>query len=508
MTASKPDLTTTAGKLADLRARQAEAQEPRGSEAVESVHEAGKSTARERVELLLDEGTFTETDALARHRVEEFGMDRQKYSTDGVVTGFGQIGGRRVCVFSQDPTIFDGELGEVYADKILKIYDLATKTGVPLIGIYDSAGPRFQEGIVTAAAYAKILRASTEASGLVPQIAVVAGNTSTLASLTVPISDIVIMTDDASVHLTTPEVVSKVTGVEATAASIGGANVHAQTTGLASLTAATDAEAISAARDVVSYLPVNNQAVSPLGTAAENPLDTEAPTLDEFMPDDDSVPYDVLGIINKVTDGDFYELKANYADNIVTGFAHISGRAIGVLANQPTSLAGCLNGAAADKAARFIRMCDAFNLPIVEFVDSPGFAPSTEEEHGNVTARAAALAYAYAEAQVGTVTVITRKAIGPSYVLMGSKNLGADFVYAWPTAQIALADAPTAAEKLGVDADEYADNNINPYVAAESGLVDAVIEPAATRKQVVEGLRLLERKVLHPRPKKHGNIPL
>lgn len=505
MTDSKPDLTTTAGKLADLRARQAEAQAPRGSEVVESVHQAGKSTARERVELLLDEGTFTETDALARHRVEEFGMDRKKFSTDGVVTGFGQVGGRRVCVFSQDPTIFDGALGEVYADKILKLYDLATKTGVPLIGIYDSAGPRFEEGIAAAAAYAKILRASTETSGLVPQIAVVAGDTSTLASLTVPIADIVVMTVDSSVHLTEPDVVTKVSGTEATAATLGGSAVHAQTTGLASLTAATDAEAIAQAREIIGYLPINNRALSPLGEAIEQ---AEGATLDEFMPDDDSVPYDMREIIAKVTDGDFLELKENFAENLVTGFAHISGRAVGVLGNQPTALAGCLNAAATDKAARFIRMCDAFNLPIVEFVDSPGFFPAAEEEHANVASRASALAYAYAEAQVGTITVIVRKAIGPAYVLMGSKNLGADFVYAWPTAQIALADAPTAAEKLGVDADDYHDNNVNPYVAAESGLVDAVIEPAATRAQVVEGLRLLERKVLHPRPKKHGNIPL
>ncbi|WP_394281404.1 acyl-CoA carboxylase subunit beta [Corynebacterium sp.] len=490
MTASQPDLNTTAGKLADLRSRLEEAQAPLGSEVVESTHAAGNQTARERVQELLDEGTFTETDALARHRVEEYGMDRNKPATDGVVTGYGQIGGRRVCVFSQDPTILDGRLGEVYAEKVLKIYDLATKTGVPLIGIYDSEGPRFQEGVVTAAMYAKLLRAATEASGLIPQIAVVAGTTSSIAALQVPLADIAILVEGASVHLTEP---------------VGDSALHSQTTGLASLVAPTDKDAIGLARTVAGFLPVNNRADVPILEAPDN-VDTSA--LDTFMPDDDEATYDVREIIKQVTDGDLLELKPEFAPNIVTGFAHISGRAVGIVANQPESQNGRLDAAASDKAARFIRMCDAFNLPIIKFVDSPGFITAPEEEQANVVTRAASLAYAYAEAQVGTITVITRKALGASYVLMGSKDLGADLAFAWPTAQIALADATTAAEHLDTNAEKYAEAVINPYVAAERGLIDAVVAPSATRAQVTEGLRLLERKVLHPRPKKHGNIPL
>lgn len=504
MSSSKPDLTTTAGRLHDLRNRLEEAQAPIGQEAIEQIHASGAATARERVEQLLDPGTFVETDALARHRVEAYKMDKTKPATDGVVTGYGLVDGRRVCVFSQDPSIFDGALGEAHAEKILKIYDLATKTGVPLVSIYDSAGPRFAEGIVTAAMQAKILRAATAASGLIPQIAVVAGSTSSLASLSVPLADLAIMVEKATLHLTDPEVVTKVSGTEATAQSIGGAAVHAATTGLAQLTAATDTDAVQAAREVIGYLPTNNRAASPAGEGTE-PAERN---LDEFMPDDDSAAYDVQEIISAVTDGDFLELGAAHADNIVTGFARIGGRAVGVLANQPSVLAGCLTSAASLKASRFIRTCDAFNLPVVTFVDSPGFVPSIDEERGGVVTRAASLAYAYAEAQVGTVTVVTRKAIGPSYTLMGSKDLGADLVFAWPTAQIALADAPTAATALGADAQKYAEENLNPYVATERGLVDAVIEPSTTRARVLEGLRLLERKVVYTPAKKHGNIPL
>ncbi|EEI15945.1 acyl-CoA carboxylase subunit beta [Corynebacterium lipophiloflavum] len=504
MSSTKPDLTTTAGRLHDLRNRLEEAQAPVGRDAIEKVHAAGQSTARERVENLLDPGSFVETDALARHRVEAYKMDRTKPATDGVVTGYGLIDGRRVCVFSQDPTIFDGALGEVTAEKILKIYDLATKTGVPLVGIYDSAGPRMAEGIVAGAMQAKLLRAATAASGLIPQIAVVAGPTSSLASISVPLADLAIMVDRATLHLTDPEIVSKVSGTEATAQSIGGAAVHAATTGLVQLTTSTDEDAVQLARDVIGFLPTNNRAASPVG---DNPQPGET-DLDAFMPDDDSAAYDVLDIIAAITDGDFLELGSAHADNIVTGFARVGGRAVGIVANQPSVLAGCLTSDASIKAARFIRTCDAFNLPLLLLVDSPGFVPSIEEEKSGVITRAASLAYAFAEAQVGTITVVTRKAIGPSYTLMGAKDLGADLVFAWPTAQIALADAPTAAAALATDADAYAAENLNPYVATERGLVDAVIEPSTTRARILEGLRLLERKVVYPPAKKHGNIPL
>ncbi len=488
---------TTAGRLEDLRNRLGEAQAPAGSE--------GARTVRERVEKLLDPGSFVELDALARHRVEVFKMDRTKPATDGVVAGYGTVDGRRVCVFSQDPSVFDGAMGEVYAEKILKVYDLATKVGVPLVGIYDSAGARAQEGVIAAAMQGKILRAATQASGLIPHIAVVAGPTSSLAALTIPLADLVVMADGAAAHLADPHVVASVSGEAATADSLGGASVHAVTTGLAHFTAASDDEALELTRDILGYLPVNNRAGAPLSEPAG---DLDAPDLNAFIPDDEAAAYDAHDVIAGVTDGDLLEVGADYADNIITGFAHVGGRAVGVVANQPSSLAGCLSVAAARKAARFIRTCDAFNLPVVFFVDSPGFVPSTQEEHSGVLAGAAALAYSFAEAQVGTVTVVTRKALGSAYAVMGSKLLGADFVFAWPTAQIALADAPTMARALDVDAEAYAEDNLNPYVATERGLVDSVIEPAATRTHVSEALRLLERKVVYPPAKKHGNIPL
>ncbi|OFO34002.1 acyl-CoA carboxylase subunit beta [Corynebacterium sp. HMSC075D04] len=507
MSSSKPDMTTTAGRIQDLRNRLDEAQAPVGQDAIDAVHEAGGTTARERVLSLLDDGTFVETDALAKHRVEAYKMDKSKPSTDGVITGYGLIDGRRVCVFSQDPTIFDGQVGEVYCEKILKIYDLATKTGVPLIGIYDSTGPRWKEGIVTAHMQAQILRAATRASGLIPQIAVVAGDVASLAATTVPMADITVMAEGASLHVTTADIVTKVSGAETTSDELGGTAVHAAKTGLAQLVAATDTEAVDLARTVVSYLPLNNKAASPLGADNAEAPATEA-DLDTFMPDDDNQPYDVTDILASVTDGDVLELSAGFAGSVVTGFAHVGGRAVGVVATQPSVLAGCLTRDAARKAARFIRTCDAFNLPIVQFVDSPGFLPSVEEERSGSAAAAAALAYAFAEAQVGTITVVTRKAFGPSYALLGSKGLGADLVFAWPTAQIALADATTAAEAIGTDEEQYAADNLNPYVATERGMVDAVIEPPTTRARVLEGLRLLERKVTYPAQKKHGNIPL
>lgn len=505
MTDKKPDMTTTAGKIEDLRNRLAESREPMGSEAARAAGEAGVSTARQRVEALLDTDTFVETDALARHRVEDYGMDRTKPATDGVVTGYGLIDGRRVTVFAHDSSIFDGQLGEVYAEKILKVYDLAIKTGVPVIAIHDSTGARLQEGVVTAAMMAKILRKAQEASGVVPQISIVAGEVASLPALLVPMSDLVVMVDDATMHLTSVSAVTKVTRKVATAKSLGSAEVHNTITGLAHLTAPSDLEAIQTVRELMAFLPENNRAASPINDATAEPDGT---SLDSFIPNSDAEPYDVRDIISRVTDKGLVELSRGYADNIVIGFAHISGRAVGIVANQPSVLAGCLDHAAASKAASFIRVCDSFNLPIVEFVDSPGFFPSEEEEHLGSANHGAALAFAFAEAQVGKVTVITRRAIGPSYVVMGSKDLGADMVFAWPTAQIALADATTAAEQLGVDADEYAAGHLTPYVATERGLVDAVIEPSHTRAQVTEALRLLERKVVYGIPKKHGNIPL
>ncbi len=522
MTASSPDLTTTAGKLADLRGRLAETEAPVGTDVVEATHAAGDLTARERIVHLLDEGSFVETDALARHRATDFGLDANRPVTDGVVTGFGTIGGRKVCVFSQDASVFGGRLGEVHGEKIIKIYDLATKTGVPIIGIHEGAGARVSEGVVTLAMYSKIFAAATHASGLIPQVAVVVGENAGLHAMAPVFADLVVMVDDkSSLHLATRDVVEQVTGEQVTADSLGGAKVHATTSGTAHATAPSDAEALTLTRELLAYLPVNNRAEAPrtevelmTGAVADNVTATDE-ELDSLIPDSPAETYDPRDVIARVVDnGDFLELQGDYAANIITGFARVEGRAVGVVANQPAELAGCLDALACEKAARFIRTCDAFNIPIVEFVDTPGFLPATEQEHGGVLRRGAKLAYAYAEAGVGKITVITRRAIGPAYVVMGSKDMGADLVYAWPTAEIAVTEAPAAAraihgEKATAELEaEYAEKYLNPYLAAERGLVDAVIPPSHTRGQLVEGLRLLDRKVVVAPAKKHGNIPL
>ena len=516
MTATSPDLTTTAGKLADLRSRLAETEAPVGTDAVEAVHAAGNRTARERILRLLDEGSFVETDALARHRATDFGLDANRPVTDGVVTGYGTVAGRRVCVFSQDPTIFNGALGEVHGEKIIKIYDLATKTGVPVIGIHEGAGARVAEGVAALAMYSKIFAHATRASGLVPQIAVITGDSTGLHALTPVFADLLVMVEgNASLHLAEPADIRTVTGVEATAADLGGAQIHSTTSGTAHATAESDVAALDLVRELLAYLPANNRAEAPRTGQAAGELDETDLELDDLIPDADAATYDAREIITRVADQDsFLELQSGHAPNIVTGFARIEGRTVGVVANQPTELAGCLDTRAATKAARFIRTCDAFNIPLVEFVDTPGFLPGIEQEHGGVLRTGTQLAYAYAEATVGKITVITRKAIGPAYVIMGSKDMGADLVFAWPTAQIAVAEAAGALRAIhGAEADhataaDYTATHLNPYLAAERGLVDAVIPPSHTRGQLVEGLRLLDRKVVATPAKKHGNIPL
>ena len=512
MTSTSPDLTTTAGRLADLRARLAEAEAPVGTDAVEATHASGRATARERVLALLDDASFVETDAPAPHRPPPFGPGGEGPPTGGGVPGYGTINGRKVCVFSQDSTIFDGALGEVYGEKIIKVYDLAIKTGVPIIGIHEGAGARVAEGIVTLSMYSKILARTTTASGLIPQISVVTGHTAGMHGLAPVFADVVVMVEDASLHLAAADVVEKVTGQAATPESLGSATVHTTTSGTAHLSAPTDLDALALVKDVVAHLPANNRAEAPRPeTETSLELTDTDRALDSFIPDADAHAYDVRDVVRAVVDnGEILELQAQYAGNIVTAFARVEGRAVGIVANQPSELAGCLDAAASEKAARFIRTCDSFNLPVVEFVDSPGFLPSHEEEHAGVLRRGAKLAYAYAEASVGKITVIIRKAIGPSYVLMGSKDLGADLVFAWPTAEIAVTEAPAAVAALDgkIDEQAYADNHINPYLAAERSLVDAVIEPSTTRPQLIEGLRLLDRKVIQTPPKKHGNIPL
>ncbi|KQB84161.1 acyl-CoA carboxylase subunit beta [Corynebacterium oculi] len=519
------DLSTTAGKLADLTARLAEAQAPVGDRAIAEAHEAGRLTARERIGALLDASSFVEVDALARHRVSEYGLDSTRPATDGVVAGYGTVAGRKVCVYAQDSSIFDGRLGEVYGEKILKIYRLATKTGVPVIAFLEGGGARAAEGTAALSFYARIVAAATQASGVIPHIAVLTGEVTGPHALLAGAADLTLMVEGQALLRLSP--------AEAGEEPLG-ARDHAERSGTAHLVAQSDAHAAEILRDLLGYLPSNNRAEAPrpvesriTGSIAEN-ISAADTQLNALIPDDPQAPYDMREAITRVVDGQrFLETQPAYAPNILTGFARIEGRAVGIVANQPAQGAGRVDSRAADKAARFIRTCDAFNIPVVSFVDAPGFVSGTDEELGGVVRSVSKLAYAYAEASVGTLTVITRHAIGAASVVMGAKDLGADLVFAWPTAQIAAMHAETAvpeihaaelakAQRKGKDVDalrdkfsaEYDERHLSPYQAAERGMVDAVIPPEHTRGQLVEGLRLLDRKVTYPPAKKHGNIAL
>ncbi|MGC2864333.1 acyl-CoA carboxylase subunit beta [Corynebacterium glutamicum] len=532
---TKPDLTTTAGKLSDLRSRLAEAQAPMGEATVEKVHAAGRKTARERIEYLLDEGSFVEIDALARHRSKNFGLDAKRPVTDGVVTGYGTIDGRKVCVFSQDGAVFGGALGEVYGEKIVKVMDLAIKTGVPLIGINEGAGARIQEGVVSLGLYSQIFYRNTQASGVIPQISLIMGACAGGHVYSPALTDFIVMVDQTSkMFITGPDVIKTVTGEDVTQEELGGAHTHMATSGTSHYSASDDSDALDWVRELTSYLPSNNRAETPrqeadimIGSIQENINDVDL-ELDTIIPDSPNQPYDMKEVISRIVDdAEFFEIQENYAENILCGFARVEGRSVGIVANQPTQFAGCLDIKASEKAARFIRTCDAFNIPIVEFVDVPGFLPGTNQEFEGIIRRGAKLLYAYAEATVGKITVITRKSYGGAYCVMGSKDMGADLVFAWPTAQIAVMGASGAvgfiyrkelkqaategkdvAEVMKGYEQEYEETLVNPYVAAERGLVDAVIPPSETRGQIIEGLRLLDRKVVNVPAKKHGNIPL
>ncbi|WP_304348936.1 acyl-CoA carboxylase subunit beta [Corynebacterium frankenforstense] len=529
------DLSTTAGKLAGLQQRLEEAHAPRGEKAVEATHEAGRLTARERVEYLLDHDSFVEIDALARHRVEAHGLDADRPATDGIVAGYGTVDGRKICVFAQDRDIFDGRLGEVHGEKITKVQKLAATTGVPLVAFLEGAGARAAENVAAMAFYSTIIAGQAKASGLIPQISVVTGELTGPHALLASLADFTVMVEGgAAVSLTPPEIITTVTGAEVDPAADLGAQAHAATSGTAHLTAADDASAVTAVAELLGVLPANNRAEAPrdldarvTGPISENVTDRDR-ELDAVIPDDSTVPYDVREVIERVVDnGWFLELQAAYADNVVTGFGRIEGRAVAVVANQPVALAGCLSAAAAEKAARFIRVADSFNIPVVTFVDVPGFLPDTGEELAGVVRCTGKLAAAYAEAAVGTLTVVTRKAMGTAAMVMGAKHLGADLVFAWPTAEIAAVTADVAvpeihaaelakAERRRKDTAamrekftaEYEAEALTPYLAAERGLVDAVIPPNQTRGQLVEGLRLFDRKVIYPPAKKHPNTPL
>ncbi|HTM86316.1 MAG TPA: acyl-CoA carboxylase subunit beta [Mycobacterium sp.] len=528
------DIHTTAGKLADLRRRAAETLHPVGEAAVERVHAKGKLTARERILALLDEGSFVELDALARHRSTNFGMAAKRPLGDGVVTGYGTIDGREVCIFSQDATVFGGSLGEVYGEKIVKVQELAIKTGRPLIGINDGAGARIQEGVVSLGLYSTIFRNNIIASGVIPQISLIMGAAAGGHVYSPALTDFIIMVDQTSqMFITGPDVIKTVTGEEVTQEELGGAHTHMGKSGTAHYVASGEQDALDYVRDLLSYLPPNNYADPPrfAEPVAEGPIEENLTAadveLDTLIPDSPNQPYDMHEVINRIIDDEFLEVQSGYAQNIIVGFGRVEGRSVGIVANQPTQFAGCLDINASEKAARFIRTCDCFNIPIVMLVDVPGFLPGTGQEYNGIIRRGAKLLYAYGEATVAKITVITRKAYGGAYCVMGSKEMGADVNVAWPTAQIAVMGASGAvgfvyrselkkAAEDGQDVDalrlelqqEYEDTLVNPYIAAERGYVDAVIPPSHTRGYVANSLRLLERKIVQLPPKKHGNIPL
>ncbi len=524
---------TTAGKIADLERRRREAAHAGSARAVERQHAAGKMTARERIEYLLDPGSFTELDALARHRAHDFGMAATRPYGDGVVTGYGTIDGRPVCVFSQDFTVFGGSLGEVFGSKIVKVMDHALKTGCPVIGINDSGGARIQEGVVALGLYAEIFHRNVLASGVIPQISLIMGPCAGGAVYSPAITDFTLMVDQTShMFITGPDVIKTVTGEDVTFEELGGAHAHAVRSGVAHYQAADERDCLDFARELLSYLPSNNMEEPPAWPPGADPEEICAPTesdaeLDALIPDSASQPYDMHEVITRVLDeGGFCEVHAGFARNIVVGFGRVEGAPVGVVANQPLHFAGCLDIGASEKAARFVRTCDAFNLPVLTFVDVPGFLPGTDQEWGGIIRRGAKLIYAYAEATVPKVTVITRKAYGGAYDVMGSKHLGGDVNLAWPTAQIAVMGAQGAVNILyrrelaaaasdeerdrirAARAAEYEDTLANPYIAAERGYVDAVIRPSETRPAIIRALRALRNKRQTLPPKKHGNIPL
>lgn len=515
---------TTAEKLQELERRLEDAAEGGGPEAIAKQHDRGKRTARERLDLLLDEGSFVETDAFAVHRATGFGMEEQRILGDGVVTGHGTIDGRRVCVFSQDFTAFGGSLGEVFAEKIVKVMELAETMGVPVVGLNDSGGARIQEGVVSLGGYGDIFLRNVRASGVIPQLSVIMGPCAGGAVYSPAITDFVVMVRETShMFITGPNVIKTVTGEDVTMEDLGGAMSHATRSGVAHLAADDEEAALEDVRFLLGYLPANNLEAPPRTTTDDDP-ERDAPELDTFMPDATNVPYDVRDVIRAVVDDeDLLELHEHFAQNIVIGFARLDGRAIGIVANQPQHLAGVLDIDASEKAARFVRTCDAFNVPVVTFVDVPGFMPGTDQEHNGIIRRGAKLLYAYAEATVPKLTVILRKAYGGAYDVMGSKHLGADVNLAWPTAEIAVMGARGAVSILHrrelADADdpealheefeeEYARDLANPWRAAERGYVDAVIRPSATRRELVRALDFTASKREAGPARKHGNIPL
>lgn len=496
-----------------------------GEERIEKHHSKGKYTARERLKMLLDEGSFEEFDMLKEHRCQHFGMASKQFPGDGVITGYGTIEGRLVYVFSQDFTVFGGSLSETYAEKICKIMDMAIKNGAPVIGLNDSGGARIQEGIESLSGYTEIFQRNVMSSGVIPQISGIFGPCAGGAVYSPALTDFTIMVEKNSyMFLTGPKVVKAVTHEDIDVEGLGGASVHTVKSGVAHLASPTEEEAISRIRELISFMPQNNLTTTPI-TETEDPSDREIPELNEIIPENPNQAYDMKDVIHYTVDDDqFFEIQPNYAPNLIIGFARYGGVSVGIVANQPQVLAGVLDNDASIKGARFVRFCDCFNIPVVTFVDVPGFLPGTVQEHNGIIRNGAKLLYAYAEATIPKVTITTRKSYGGAYCVMSSKHLRGDINYAWPSAEIAVMGAKGATEILSareiraagdkgaeIAAEKekvYSDNFANPYEAAKRGYIDDIIRPLRTRLRICKALTMLENKQDSNPPKKHGNIPL
>jgi len=511
-------------RLDDLARRKEEARHAGSPEAVDKQHARGKMTARERVEYLLDDASFQELDLLARHRATGMGLEARRPYTDGVITGFGTIDGRKVCIFSQDFTVFGGSLGEVFGEKIHKVMDLAISLGVPFIGINDSGGARIQEGVVSLASYGGIFYRNVLASGVVPQVSVIMGPCAGGAVYSPAMTDFIFMVRETShMAITGPDVVKTVTGEDVTLEELGGALTHATKSGVANFVSADEKECLDEVRYLMSFLPQNNLEDPPFVAPADDPT-RPCPDLVDLMPPSPNQAYDMHRVIASVVDdGEFLEYHAMWARNLVCGFARLGGHVVGIVGNQPMVLAGVLDIESSEKGARFVRTCDAFNIPLITFVDVPGFMPGTDQEYGGIIRHGAKLLYAYCEATVPRIQVITRKAYGGAYVVMNSKSIGCDLAFAWPSAELAVmgpsgaveivyrreiaaAEDPVAHKAELID--DYAEQYANPYVAAERGYVDDVIDPSETRAVLTRSLEMLRTKREELPKRKHGNVPL
>lgn len=511
-------------KIRQLQEMRAKSRLGGGSKRIEAQHKKGRLTARERIDLLLDKGSFREVDAFVEHRTHDFNLDEQKFLSDSVITGWGTVEGRLVYLFSQDFTVFGGSLGEVHAEKICKIMDMAIKSGAPVLGLNDSGGARIQEGVVSLAGYGDIFLRNTLASGVIPQISIIMGPCAGGAVYSPALTDFIFMVRNSSyMFVTGPDIVKSATHEEVDFEGLGGASIHTEKSGVCHLAADTEADTLYLVRKLLSFLPQNNMEDAPFVSSGDDPLRMEE-ALNSIIPEDPGKPYDMREVIRMVVDkGEYFGIQEDYAANILIGFARLGGHTVGIVANQPDVLAGVLDIKSSEKAGRFVRFCDSFNIPIVTFVDTPGYLPGTEQEHNGVIRRGAKLLYAYCEATVPKLTIITRKAYGGAYLVMSSKHLRSDLNLAWPSAEIAVmgpdgavgkvfskelesAQNPDQRKKELIE--DYREKFANPYIAAQRGFIDDVIEPKETRPRLINALEMLQNKRESNPPKKHGNIPL